>query len=393
MKMKKSTVRRRIFRSNALILLATIAMLMLVNIGIVKLYGESIEEEWKHSVESMISEDQVEEFVADWTVRQNSFIVLFIVDAIACIGVVALITYLFTKNLADHICRPLEELEEGARRMRENDLSTAVDYTGDAEFENVCDAFNGMQEHILEEQEKNRKYEKARTDMIAGISHDLKTPLTAIKGTIKALLDGVAKTEAQQTKFLETAYRRTGDMDVLLNQLFYVSRLETGNMPLNCQHLKANEFLKSYVHGKQGLLLEGESLEYRILELENKNLEDEICVDPEQLQRILDNLLENSRKYANATPLKIGIAEQWQGNRVKICFVDNGSGVDADKLPHLFEEFYRGDEARSQKEGNGLGLYIVKYLTEAMGGKVWAENTVAGGLAIYMEYPVSREQK
>ena len=391
--MKKSTVRRRIFLSNALILLATIVMLALVNIGIVKLYGESIEKEWKHSVESMISEDQVEEFVADWTVRQNSFIVLFIVDAIACIGVVALITYLFTKNLADHICRPLEELEEGARRMRENDLSTAVDYTGDAEFENVCDAFNDMQEHILEEQEKNRKYEKARTDMIAGISHDLKTPLTAIKGTIKALLDGVAKTEAQQTKFLETAYRRTGDMDVLLNQLFYVSRLETGNMPLNCQHLKANEFLKSYVHGKQGLLLEDESLEYRILELENKSLEDEICVDPEQLQRILDNLLENSRKYANANPLKIGIAEQWKDNRVKICFADNGSGVDADKLLHLFEEFYRGDEARSQKEGNGLGLYIVKYLTEAMGGKVWAENTVAGGLAIYMEYPVSREQK
>lgn len=83
------------------------------------------------------------------------------------------------------------------------------------------------------EKEKNYKYEKARTDMIAGISHDLRTPLTAVRGTIKGLMDGVASTPERQNRFLKTAYRRTGDMDVLLNQLFYLSKLETGNMPLN----------------------------------------------------------------------------------------------------------------------------------------------------------------
>ena len=95
---------------------------------------------------------------------------------------------------------------------------------GDAEFEDVCITFNHMQEHILREQEKNRKYEKARTDMIAGISHDLRTPLTAIRGTIKGLMDGIAATPEMQEKFLQAAYRRTGDMDGLLNQLFYVSK-------------------------------------------------------------------------------------------------------------------------------------------------------------------------
>lgn len=90
-----------------------------------------------------------------------------------------------------------------------------------------------MQKHILMEKEKNYKYEKARTDMIAGISHDLRTPLTAVRGTIKGLMDGVASTPERQNRFLKTAYRRTGDMDVLLNQLFYLSKLETGNMPLN----------------------------------------------------------------------------------------------------------------------------------------------------------------
>lgn len=90
--------------------------------------------------------------------------------------------------------------------------------------------------------------------MIAGISHDLRTPLTAVRGTIKALLDGVAATPERREKFLETAYRRTGDMDLLLNQLFYLSKLETGSMPLDFKTIGISDFIANYVKGKQELL-------------------------------------------------------------------------------------------------------------------------------------------
>lgn len=149
---------------------------------------------------------------------------------------------------------PLDLLAQGADRIRHNDLTTEIRYVGDAEFEDVCITFNHMQEHILREQEKNRKYEKARTDMIAGISHDLRTPLTAIRGTIKGLMDGIAATPEMQEKFLQAAYRRTGDMDGLLNQLFYVSKIETGNMPLSVQKIEIADFIRNYVNGKQELL-------------------------------------------------------------------------------------------------------------------------------------------
>ena len=139
---------------------------------------------------------------------------------------------------------PLDLLAQGADRIRHNDLTTEIRYVGDAEFEDVCITFNHMQEHILREQEKNRKYEKARTDMIAGISHDLRTPLTAIRGTIKGLMDGIAATPEMQEKFLQAAYRRTGDMDGLLNQLFYVSKIETGNMPLSVQKIEIADFIR-----------------------------------------------------------------------------------------------------------------------------------------------------
>lgn len=138
--------------------------------------------------------------------------------------------------------KPLEALEKGVRRIQDNVLTEEIVYEGDAEFEEICDTFNEMQAHILAEQEKNRKYEKARTEMVAGLSHDLRTPLTAVRGTVKALMDGIVKVPEQQEKFLRTAYRRTGDMDVLLNQLFYLSKLETGNMPLHLKKHRSGPF-------------------------------------------------------------------------------------------------------------------------------------------------------
>ena len=214
--------------------------------------------------------------------------------------------------------------------------------------------------------------------MIAGISHDLRTPLTAVRGTIKGLLDGVASTPEHQKKFLETAYRRTGDMNVLLNHLFDLSKLETGNMPLHLQTVDLNDFIRKYVAGKQEFPEKGVELSADL-----KGSAAYVSVDPEQLQRIFDNLLENSRKYGGAEPLKIRIALNREDGDFCICFSDNGAGVPEEKLPYIFDEFYRGDESRNKKEGNGLGLYIVKYLTEAMGGSVRAEN--AGGLAIFMK--------
>lgn len=161
-----------------------------------------------------------------------------------------------------------------------------------------------MQQHILQEQEKNRKYEKARTDMIVGISHDLRTPLTAIRGTIKGLMDGVAATPELQNKFLQAAYRRSGDMDVLLNQLFYLSKMETGNMLLSMQRIDLCSFLHQYVSAKREL---SDSAQERIV-FDTEELTAEVEVDPEQFQRILDNLLENSRKYAEQTPLCIALS-------------------------------------------------------------------------------------
>lgn len=175
-----------------------------------KIYAESVEKELKTSIEDLIGgsgtsnfsdsdnvkyqhEDgqellgDLDDFLESWTIHRNEFILLFGADGIICILVLLLMSQIFTRNLEKHIMEPLDLLAQGADRIRHNDLTTEIRYVGDAEFEDVCITFNHMQEHILREQEKNRKYEKARTDMIAGISHDLRTPLTAIRERSKDL--------------------------------------------------------------------------------------------------------------------------------------------------------------------------------------------------------------
>ena len=384
--MGKRTVRRRIFLSNALMVLVTLAIFLVINVGVIKIYAEYVEEELRTSAEKIVSEDELHDLVEDFTIHKNEFILLFLADGVLCIAVLVIMSQIFTGNLVKHIMEPLDELAAGAKRIRENDLTEDIDYSGDIEFENVCDTFNKMQKHILREQEKNRKYEKARTDMIAGISHDLRTPLTAIRGTIKGLMDGIASTPEKQDRFLETAYRRTGEMDLLLNQLFYLSKIETGNMPITLRKIEISSFIKNYVQAKQGLV---EDEKEELIE-ETKEITAEVAVDPEQLQRIFDNLLENSRKYGEKVPLKMKIGLRKTPEGILIRFSDNGVGVPENKLPYVFDEFYRVDESRNKKEGNGLGLYIVKYLIEAMGGTVWAENE--DGFVVSMELPLGERK-
>ena len=258
-KIKEKTVKRRIFLSNALMILVTLGLIAAVNAVIIKVYWEAMEQKWQFSLEETMGDPaNMEVLIKEWTVHQHSFYVLLLVDALICVGILILVSLFFTRNLEKHIRKPLEILEDGAKRIRDNVLTEEISYRGDAEFEEICTAFNEMQSHVLLEQEKNRKYEKARTEMIAGISHDLRTPLTAVRGTIKGLMDGVVKEPVLQAKFLQTAYRRTGDMDVLLNQLFYLSKLETGSMPLNLQKTDLAEFIRSYAEGKQSILDETE---------------------------------------------------------------------------------------------------------------------------------------
>ena len=381
--MEKQTVKKRIFISNMLTVAVTLMILLLVNFIAIKVYWEDIETQWENSVVQMAENTSITTLIEDWTIHRNGFYVLLMWDAVFCIAVLIGVNIIFTRQLIRYLTIPLESLEQGARRIQSGDLTTAVSYSGDREFEIVCEAFNQMQTHILQEQEKNAKYEKARTDMIAGISHDLRTPLTAVKGALKGVMDGIVSTPEQQRRFLNVAYSRTEDMERLLGQLFELSRLETGNIPLTMQRINLTAAVEKYKLEKQQGLQEKE--ETFVVNIPEQAVFADL--DLEQLYRIFDNLFDNSRKYAASERLQMELSLKCRNGEAEFIFSDNGPGVPEEKMPYIFEEFYRADEARSKKSGNGRGLYIVKYLTETMGGTVWAESK--DGLAIHIRFQES----
>lgn len=276
---------------------------------------------------------------------------------------------------------PLDCLVEGAKRIHDGNLEEEIVYEGQEEFERVCRAFNEMQRTILEDQKIRERNEKARTDMVTGISHDLRTPLTSIRGYIKGVLDGVANTEDKRTMYLETAYESTEDMNILLQKLFDFSRMESGQMPVHMIQIDLAEYVQGFTAQKEKTLDPSEV--QLVMEQEEEILPD-VNVDIEQIQRILENLLENSRKYVERKPVEIWLRVRKDESHVILEWKDNGDGVPEEKIGRIFDRFYRCDEARTKK-GSGVGLYVVKYIMEEHGGSVEAVND--GGLKLILRFP------
>lgn len=311
----------------------------------------------------------------------------FVLYCLMAIAPILIVSQIFTNRVSKNITQPLFELTQAVRRVERGDLAKPVLIRGRDEFAEVCETFNNLQLHLLTEREKNAAYEKARTDLISGISHDLRTPLTSIKGYIKGLKDGVAGTPEKQAQYLEIAYDRSRDMEKLIARLLDFSRLETGNIPVRKRPVKLHEFLEGYV-SRLAQETVGQAVSVEMNSAEGEHL---VMLDTELMKRVLVNLFDNSVKYAAAQPLCIKLSVWHEGRNEVLRFTDNGCGLLPGQLAHVFEEFWRGDESRSTKhaEGSGLGLYIVKYIVEAHGGTVHA--SVPEALAIEMRLPCAME--
>ncbi|MGI6205332.1 MAG: sensor histidine kinase [Anaerovoracaceae bacterium] len=380
-KPREKTVRKTIFISNSLMVVIMLALFLVISICAAKIYAESIEHEVEGLFQHLAGSGgrmDLDKVISQWIIKRDGFFITFAVDGAITIGVMLLVSQLFTRRLTNRIMEPLEALSEGVERISSGDLTQDVEYQGEKEFEKICGAFNEMQRNILAEKEKNRRYEEARIEMIAGISHDLRTPLTAVRGTIRGLIDGIADTPEKQQKFLLTADRRAQEMNRLLQQLLDISRMETGHEVFNMQKVDISGVIKNYVRDRSLDLIEGQEF----LEEDVSDEEVFVNVDQEKMWRIFENLVGNSRKYVEERPLRMKISMTVEGDDVDISFRDNGNGVPPEKLPYIFDVFYRVDESRHQKEGSGLGLYIVQYLVKEMNGTVRAEND--GGLVIHM---------
>ena len=278
---------------------------------------------------------------------------------------------------------PLELLSYGAEQIKNGNLDFEMNYESDDEFKQVCGDFDEMRLRLKDSVDSQLKYEEDRKQLVVGISHDLRTPLTAIKGYVEGLIDGIANTPEKQKKYLNTIYTKACDMDMLVDRLFLFSKLDTGNFPFKFDKINIKEYMKSfYNHAKDEFY--GKDIE---LFFESKC--DDLCmvkIDCQEMNRVLLNIVENSVKYKGNSIGEIKIQLYEKEDSVVLEISDNGKGVEEEELSNLFVSFYRGDAARTNpNEGSGLGLAIAKNIVEAHGGKIEAYNM--DGLTINITLP------
>ena len=235
--------------------------------------------------------------------------------------------------------------------------------------------------------EQIAQYDNNRKELVAGISHDLATPLTALKGYISGMRDGIANTQEKRQHYLDMMIETTDNMTQLVNSLFLFSKLDLGRVEFHTEAVAIYNYFADFVEEKK-LFFAERGLN---LALTGEQTAAKVEIDYSQFARVVDNILNNSIKYKRNETVNAEINIQAQSDKVRIAFIDDGIGVDVENLPKLFDSFYRTDKARSNvSKGSGLGLAIVKQIINSLNGQVKAENSSSGGLTIIITLPILR---
>jgi len=249
--------------------------------------------------------------------------------------------------------------------------------------------YEEMRLRLKESLEENARHERQNRELISNISHDLKTPITAIKGYVEGILDGVADTPEKQDKYLRTIYNKANDMQKLINELTIYSNVENNRIPYNFHRLNVADYFGDCVE-EVGL-----DLENRHIQLNYSNLAEPdtmIIADPEQMRKVINNIISNSVKYMDKSHGEIDIRILDELDSIRVEIEDNGRGIAQKDLSKIFDRFYRTDASRNSAQGgSGIGLSIVRKIIEDHGGYIWATSKEGEGTCMHFVIRKYRE--
>ncbi len=279
------------------------------------------------------------------------------------------------------VAGPLVKLKKATHNIKAGNLDFVLDVEGTDEFSELCKDFEDMRKRLKESAEERVVLDKENKELISNISHDLKTPMTAIKGYVEGIMDDIADTPEKMERYIRTIYNKTNEMDHLINELTFYSKIDTNRIPYTFSKLNVEDYFNDCA---EELSVE---METRNIELVYANYVDnkvQIIADGEQIRRVIHNIISNSIKYMDKKKGIIQIRVKDVGDFIQIEIEDNGKGIAAKDLTNIFDRFYRTDVSRnSSKGGSGIGLSIVKKIMEDHGGKVWATSREGIGTIMY----------
>ncbi len=286
---------------------------------------------------------------------------------------------------------PLRKLSEATERIKNEDFDFELNETGKDEISELCRDFDEMRKRLKTQAEEKETFDRQSKELISNISHDLKTPITAVKGYVEGIMDGVADTPEKMDRYIRTIYVKANDMDRLINELTFYSKIDTNRIPYNFNRINVTEYFDDCADDV-GLDLREREIKFSYINTVDPDTR--IIADAEQLTRVMNNIIGNSIKYMDKPKQEIQIRVKDVGDFIQVEIEDNGKGIPTKELVTVFDRFYRTDASRNSAQGgSGIGLSIVKKIIEDHGGRIWANSKLGEGTTMcfvirkYQEVP------
>ncbi len=289
---------------------------------------------------------------------------------IAIVLILLFTSIMLTNWIHKGVFTPITELNVAMKKIKDGNFDYALETSGEGEIGDLYRNYEDMRLRLKESAEEKEDNEKRNKELISNISHDLKTPITAIKGYVEGIMDGVADTPEKMDKYIRTIYNKANDMDKLINELTTYSSIDTSRIQYNFQRINVADYFGDCVE-EVGL-----DLESRNIKLNYTNVADPstmVIADAEQMKKVINNIIGNSVKYMDKPNGRIDIRILDHDDSIQVEIEDNGKGIAQKDLTRIFERFYRTDASRNSAQGgSGIGLSIVKKIIEDHGGYIWA---------------------
>ena len=306
---------------------------------------------------------------------------MFIEMFAAGVSILVITGVFMTMWIYRSILKPLGKLQEAPMKIRDGNLDFTLEVENEDEIGKLCQDFEEMRIRLKESQEEKVQYDKENKELISNIAHDLKTPITAIKGYAEGIMDGVASSPERLDKYIRTIYNKANDMDRLIDELTFYSKIDTNKIPYTYSKINVSQYFRDCIE-EVGLEMESKGIELGYFNYVDDAVM--IIADAEQMKRVVNNIIGNSVKYLDKKKGIINIRIKDVGDFIEVEIEDNGKGIAAKDLPNIFERFFRADSSRnSAKGGSGIGLSIVKKIIEDHGGKIWATSKEGIGTEIH----------
>jgi signal transduction histidine kinase len=304
---------------------------------------------------------------------------------------VAIVATTYGLFIAAGVSEGLRQTAAAADRLAAGDLTARVPVAGRDEVARLGESFNAMADQLQAAAERRREVEALRRNLIAWTSHDLRTPLTAIRIRIEALHDGFVTDPDEARRYLAATRADVQALDALLDDLFELAQLDAGGPAAERQPQAPADLVTDCVErfrplaARREIALAGEVAEGAAGAV--------VAAEPGKIERVLGNLVDNALRHTPAGG-QVVVGARVAPEGVVFRVEDSGPGFSADDLAHGFDQFYRGEAARSRATGGaGLGLAIARGIVTAHGGRIWAENRAEGGARVSFVLPHAGDER